>query len=391
MDDTPYVTPSPDDQWGGPETEPIFRPLSSPPRRSFVAKVFYSLLAIVVVAGISFGTYTLGRASQPNVASIQMAPPVNNLAQLGNINIPLVAAKVSPSVATVIALSPGSGSLGSAFVISSKPGISYLMTNNHVIAGATQITVIMPDGKTYTAKLVGTDPLLDLAVLSINVGNLPAVVFGNSNDLKVGDPVVAIGAPFGNQGSVTNGIISALHRTITASSENGFSSETLFDVLQTDAPINPGNSGGPLVNALGEVIGVNVATASGASGIGYAIPSNLAVRVAKDLMAGREPRYPYLGIEYETLADAIESGHPFAGPGVLVVKVLPGSPAAKAGLRAGDIIRAVNGTKIIPTETLGGLLQPFSAGDKVTLEIVRNGKVMNVQVTLGEWPTNLTP
>ena len=299
-----------------------------------------------------------------------------------------VARQLAPSVGTIIASQTGGSSgLGSGFVISHESGVSYLVTNNHVVEGATALHVVMPDGEQFTATLVGTDSRDDIAVVSVPSTTLPAATFGTSADLVVGQPVIAIGSPLGNQGSVTVGVISALHRTISASGGTSTSSETLEDVLQTDASINPGNSGGPLSDTSGNVVGVNVATAGNATNIGYSIPADLARYVAETLISHQRVQHPFLGISYLDSIDAIEAGTPFSGPGVLVKSVSAGTPAARAGFRAGDILVAVDGVEIDNGQTLGGLIQPHKVGDVVSCTVRRGGRTITLRATLEERPS----
>ena len=236
------------------------------------------------------------------------------------------------------------------------------------------------------AKLVGTDPLDDIAVVSVPSTSLPQATFGTSAKLSVGDSVIAIGSPLGDQGSVTVGVISALHRTITAGGEAGSSSETLEDVLQTDASINPGNSGGPLADTAGNVVGVNVATAGNATNIGYSIPADLARYVAETLIAHQKVQHPFLGVDYLTSIDAIENGTGFDGPGVYVKMVSAGTPAAKAGFTAGDILVAIDGVAIDNGVTLGGLIQPHKVGDIIACTVRRGGRTITLNATLVERP-----
>jgi S1-C subfamily serine protease len=181
-------------------------------------------------------------------------------------------------------------------------------------------------------------------------------------------------------------VISALHRTITASGETGASSETLEDVLQTDASINPGNSGGPLADTTGNVVGVNVATAGNATNIGYSIPADLARYVAETLIAHQKVQHPFLGIGYLTSIDAIENGTGFNGPGVYVKSISPGTPAAKAGFAAGDILVAIDGTPIDNGRTLGGLIQPHKVGDSIVCTVHRGSQTLTLNATLVERP-----
>lgn len=305
-----------------------------------------------------------------------------------------VAQKLGPSVGTIIATIPGgpftssSFSEGSGFVFVSNANGSDLITNNHVVAGAASLAVAMPNGRTVSASLVGTDSLDDIAVISIPVGNLPVATFGDSDKLLVGETVVAIGSPLGNAGSVTQGVISALHRTIQAGDQSSAQTETLQDVLQTDAPISPGNSGGPLADSSGEVIGVNVATSSGggASNIGFSIPANLAHQVADELLGGKPVEHPYIGIAYLTSIEAVEAGSPFDGPGVLITGVQPGSPAAQAGFLRGDILIAINGVTIDNGVTIGGLVQRLHVGATIHCAVKRGSQTLTFDVTLIERP-----
>jgi putative serine protease PepD len=298
-----------------------------------------------------------------------------------------VARLLAPAVGTIIATLQGSSGLGSGFVMAKDSAVSYLVTNNHVVSGATALHVVMPDGEEFTATLVGTDALDDIAVVSVPSTSLPEATFGTSSTLSAGQSVIAIGSPLGDQGSVTVGVISALHRTITASGETGTSSETLEDVLQTDASINPGNSGGPLADSNADVVGVNVATAGNASNIGYSIPADLARYVAETLITHKKVQHPFLGVGYYTSIDAIENGTPFSGPGVLVHTVSPGTPAARAGFRVGDILAAIDGVAIDKGQTLGGLIQVHHVGDSIACRVRRGSQTITLTATLEERPS----
>src|SRR5436305_4125625 len=210
---------------------------------------------------------------------------------------------LAPAVALIIVSTRQGSAEGSGFVVARASGSSYLITNNHVVAGATSGEVLLPDGRHYTAQVQGTDPLEDIAVLKVPHGNLPLAEFGDSTKVRPGQPVAAIGSPEGASGfgSVTVGVISAVHRTLTnVGAGRSQTGENLPDVIQTDAPINPGNSGGPLADAAGRVIGINTAGDTAANSIGFAIPSLVAKRIADDLIAGRKPGHPYVGVSYRT-------------------------------------------------------------------------------------------
>jgi putative serine protease PepD len=347
--------------------------------------------ALVLVAGLVIGAaaaYGVTRVTGPggtvtiNVDNTPVHASTNNAEG--------VATMLVPAVGTIIARTGGtSASLGSGFVIAQASGVSYLVTNNHVVTGSSDLHVAMPNGDNYSATLVGTDTLDDIAVVSVPNASLPMATFGDSSQLKVGQTVIAIGSPLGNASSVTAGVISALHRTITASGEGATSSETLEDVLQTDASINPGNSGGPLADVQGRVVGVNVAIAGSSTNIGYSIPANLARQVAGELIAHQKVQHPFLGIGYLDSIDAIEAGRGFNGPGVLVTQVTAGTPAAGAGFQVNDILVAIDGVAIDNGQTLGGLIQDKRDGDKIMCTVKRGSSTLTLTPTLEERPSGL--
>jgi putative serine protease PepD len=270
----------------------------------------------------------------------------------------------------------GSGQAeGSGFVIDKNGDI---ITNAHVVAGASSIKVRFQNGKTAKATLVGTDDSTDIAVIKVDpaASLLQPLTLGNSAGVQVGEEVAAIGSPFGLPGSLTSGIVSAVNRTITA--PNQFS---ISGAIQTDAAINHGNSGGPLLNASGEVIGVNAQIESdsgGNDGVGFAIPINAAKSVANTLVSGGKVQHAYLGIKV---------GDTSSGAGAQVTSVLSGTPADKGGLKAGDVITAVDGNAISSANELTTGLGSRKPGDKVTLSVTRSGKSVQVTVTLGTRPS----
>jgi S1-C subfamily serine protease len=271
----------------------------------------------------------------------------------------------------------------------------HILTNNHVIAGADQLLVSLPDGRASKATLVGADPQTDLAVLQVTGSNLPVAKLGNSDSPKLGDAVVAIGNALGLPGSptVSVGVVSAKDRTVQEPGDGSSPGPFLFGLIQTDAAINPGNSGGPLSDSNGAVIGINTLVATQASpgvpaqGIGFAISINTAKAIADQLVANGKVNHPYLGISYMVLTPitAAQLNVP-GGHGAVVGQVAPGSPAEKAGILPGDVITAVDGKQIQGESDLAQILSMHKPGDQVKLTIVRNGASMDVTVTLGTAP-----
>jgi len=264
---------------------------------------------------------------------------------------------------------------GSGFVYDTS---GHVITNQHVVAGATSVRVTFWNGKTYTASVVGTDSSTDLAVLDVNAPSsaLFPLTLGDSSKVQVGDNVVAIGAPFGLAETVTAGIVSALHRQIT--SPNNFS---IDDSIQTDAAINHGNSGGPLLDAQGHVIGVNAQIESdsgGNDGVGFAIPSDAVKSVANTLIAGQTVQHAYLGVQV---------GDSSSGTGAQVTTVKADTPASKAGLKAGDVITAINGATVANADDLTAKINAHKPNQKVALTVTRSGKSLSIDVTLGVRPS----
>ncbi len=301
----------------------------------------------------------------------------------------------------------GSGGSSSATVTDEGTGMiltpsGEVLTNNHVIEGATSITVALY-GSThqYAASVIGTDPTADMALLQVHgTGTLPTVTLGNSADTQVGDAVIAIGNALGLAGgpTVTNGIISAEGRTVTASDSVTGATETLTDMFQTDAAINPGNSGGPLVDAQGEVIAMNTAVASGtgsgnapAQNIGFAIPVDkieaLLPLLAKGGTVAKSPAY--LGVEILTLTSGLRAEYGFTPTsGALVAAVEPGSPASQAGLAAGDVIVKVDSTAITSAESLSVAIRSYHPGDQVTITYWVGNRERSTTATLGQAPAS---
>lgn len=274
----------------------------------------------------------------------------------------------------------------------------YIVTNNHVVKDTSQLTVTLNNGKHYNARLIGRDPRTDLAVVKIDAKNLPFATFADSNTAQVGDWVIAVGSPLGFESTVTVGVISALGRSL-----GGMVSERL---IQTDASINPGNSGGALADLDAKVVGINTiiaSTSGGSVGIGFAIPSNIVRSTADKLKSSGKVAHAWLGISYVPLNALRESvqgrGVPIiGGDGVVVQNVAPGSPAASANLRQGDVIRKINGKTISPDVqpsdgkvTITDQIEKLKVGDRVQLEVLQaaTGKTIKVTVKLAEMPMEL--
>ncbi|WP_438971230.1 DegQ family serine endoprotease [Methylophaga sp.] len=263
-------------------------------------------------------------------------------------------------------------SLGSGVIIDAKQGL--VITNNHVIRGADEITVSLTDGRNFQAEIVGSDPATDVALIKISSDDLTALPLADSESLRVGDFVVAIGNPFGLGQTVTSGIVSALGRS-------GLGIEGYENFIQTDASINPGNSGGALVNLRGELVGINTAIFSpgGASagniGIGFAIPSNLVKQISDQLLEHGEVKRAYLGVQMQDITPELAQAFAIdVQQGAVVTHVVPDSAADVAGLRVGDIITAVDGAQLINADSLRNTIGLMMVGQKVKLDIIRDGK-----------------
>lgn len=302
--------------------------------------------------------------------------------------------KVGPAVVTIVGTIPGQMTFfgmtgdqtvsGSGFFIS---GQGYILTNNHVVEGTQEVSIILSDGTQESATLVGADPYSDIAILKTD-GRVPAAVtLGNSDLLNAGESVIAIGSPLGDfKNTVTVGVVSGTGRSIDTG--KGYQVEGL---IQTDAAINQGNSGGPLVNLAGEVIGVNNMIVRGsdsgtiAEGLGFAIPVNTAQAVANQIIAKGYFSRPFMGISYQAISPSIAATYNLPVQwGVYVTRVAENSPASAAGLQADDIITNINGVQMDETHNYLNVLYTYQPGDQVTLTVMRSGKEITLQLTLGE-------
>jgi serine protease Do len=274
-------------------------------------------------------------------------------------------------------------SLGSGFIWSSD-GI--IVTNNHVVEGASRISVIFSDGTPVNAKLIGVDPDSDLAVLRVDSKNLSAAPIGTSSDLMIGETVVAVGNPFGLSGTVTTGVVSALGRSVPSKEEG----RTFTDFIQTDASINPGNSGGPLLNIEGKVVGINTAILGNAQGIGFAIPVDRAKKVIQDLLRYGQVHSAWIGAVTATITpEEARRLSLRASRGALVSRVFPGSPAQAAGLRPGDVITAVEGKPVDSRESFATFTATVPSGQPVQLTVLREGANKTITIRPADPPRDL--
>ena len=340
-----------------------------------------SLVVLAIIAGLVGGALGLNASGGFLGGKANLVTASNTIERKPD-SVAGLANRVLPSV---VSITTGSGSTGSGFIIDSS---GFILTNNHVVEQAAlskgRILVTLNNGEEFESKIIGRDASYDLAILKILATGLPALLFGNSDEVAVGDSVIAIGSPLGLSGTVTLGIISAKDRAVTA---GGSAGETSFiNALQTDAAINPGNSGGPLINTAGAVIGVNsaIATLSGASsaqagsiGLGFAIPINQARKTADQLIKTGKATYPVIGV----LIDMN-----FAGPGAKVTAsndaVVAGGPAQKAGIKSGDVIIEFGGKAINNPDELIVAIRSKSIGDRVEVKFKRGSSTRTTTIVL---------
>ncbi|MBA2374208.1 MAG: trypsin-like peptidase domain-containing protein, partial [Chloroflexi bacterium] len=311
-----------------------------------------------------------------------------------------VAARVSPAVVRIVVggVTDPNGAGGAIPETGVGSGVVYdaagwILTNRHVVEGGESLEVELKDGRTFIGKVYGIDTLTDLAIVKIEASGLPTAALGSSDALKVGQLVIAIGSPLGTySNSVTSGIVSAKGRAITT--DGG---QDLTNLIQTDAAINPGNSGGPLLDAAGTVVGVNTAIARDSTGIGFAIPIDIARPIMEQALAGEKLARPYLGVVYRAIDVQLATEEKLpVEMGALVIPgqngapgVVAGGPAQVAGLREGDIIVSIDGKAIDTEHPLDATLSQFAPGRAVTIEILRDGATVSLDVTLGTRPADL--
>lgn len=369
------------------------------------------LLAVALLSAIlgSGGTYLLlasgGQLERPTATPVPGVTATVSLPSLSTDDssaIIAAAATVSPAVVTITSVADFDPTTGTVPQVGVGSGVIYdasgwILTNCHVVKGGSTLEVALKDGRTYDGRVYGIDTLTDLAIVKVDASGLPAAPVGDSSTLQPGQRVIAVGSPLGTYtNSVTSGIVSALGRTIVAQGPEGCN-DVLRNLIQTDAAINLGNSGGALA-AGAEVIGINTALATRAEGIGFAIPINIAKPIMAQALQGQPLARPYIGIRYVPLDPQVAGQRNLSIDfGALITPspdgsepgVVPGGPGDAAGLKNGDVVTAIDGTRIDTGNPLDDLLAVHSPGDTITLEVVRSGRTLTLSVTLGTRPAGL--
>ncbi len=354
--------------------------------KSIFAKARYKKTALLVAAAFAASAVTFAGS----IADVSAEASTNTISAARNTPVVQAAKKVGPAVVGItnkavvrdwFDMPVETEGVGSGVIFKSD---GYIVTNNHVIDGAKELIVSLSDGRSLKGKVIGADETTDLAVVKVDATNLPTAKFADSDQIVVGEPAIAIGNPLGLEfkGSVTSGVVSALNRTLDNSDER-------VKLLQTDAAINPGNSGGALVNADGEVIGINSIklAASGVEGMGFAIPSNTVQAIINEIMEKGYVAHPYLGVTVFDPETAARFGYSLdIDKGVYIFKLVLGGPSDRAGLQRGDIILKVDGEEVNSVSELRSKIAAHKVGDTVTLTIDRNNHERTVDVTLQEMP-----
>ena len=363
-----------------------------------------ALLAAVLASGGTVLALNATGALDRSVATT----PVATGTTVGANNQPVTIDESSATIDVAAAVSPAvvrietNGSVDTSTGIIPETGVGsgviydthgWILTNRHVVEGSDTLSVELNDGRVFSGTVYGIDTLTDLAIVRIDASDLTAAKLGESNALKVGQLVVAIGSPLGTySNSVTSGIVSAKGRSITTDGN-----QNLNNLIQTDAAINPGNSGGPLLDTGGNVVGINTAIAADSNGIGFAIPIDIARPIMEQAVAGKKLERPYMGVVYRTIDRQVATAEKLpVNDGALIVPggsgnssspaVVPGGPADKAGIKVGDIIAKVNGQAIDGTHPLDATLSEYSPGATISVDLLRNGQTVTVQLTLGTRP-----
>jgi serine protease Do len=358
------------------------------------------VVALAVVAGIISGSLSAAAVTtllaDENGTPSSQTPLGTNVSQVHIDESSAVINAVNdamPAVVKIQSQTSTGGGIGTGFIYDSD---GWILTNKHVVDGANQITVILSDSTEMAARLYGIDPLTDLAIIKVDGSGLPTVSIGSSAELKPGQLAIAIGNPLGEfENTVTTGVISGLGRQIVAGDSVTSNSEQLNNLIQTDAAINPGNSGGPLLDSGGQVIGVNTAVSQEAQGIGFAIPIDVAKPIMQQAVNGEQLTRPWIGVFYQPVTKQLAEERDLSVDyGVLIDSsndrpaVFPNSPAAAAGLEAGDVITAVDGDRVDADSDLADHILPHQPGDQLNLTVMRGNDGMQVTVTLGTLPEN---
>lgn len=356
----------------------------------FKVFVCIALVLLLGVSGTALGFSLFNFFQEETPVTFNYSNGDGNSASFVEGSIAEVANRLAPAVVSILVESRGSSiSAGTGMIITAD---GYILTNKHVVDGARNITVITDNNDTFeNVKLVGTDPVDDIAILKADAKDLPTVTLGDSKSIIIGQQVIAIGNALGQyQNTITSGIISGLGRSLTAYSSDYSTSEQLSDMIQTDAAINSGNSGGPLVNAAGEVIGINTAVSAEGSNLGFAIPISSVKGLLKTVIEHGYVARSYAGVRYLNITPDIAAEYdlPVTSGAYLSTDsgeptVIENSPAAEAGLEAGDIITKVNGVPIGRSGSFSSLLGEYAPGDTVQLDILRNGESKSLKLTLG--------
>ena len=381
------------------------QPLNAVPAPSNDKRALTVIIVILLIAAVGLGVgYWYVATNHSPVTPATVVKDDGNLNSTSTEDaITRVVEKVSPSVVSIVTNTTQRTIFGAAEkqaagtgIIVSKDG--YILTNNHVVASATKVQVVMTDGTIFDdVEVVGSEPQNDVAYLKVRgAKDLTPAELGDSSTLRVGQQVVAIGNALGQyQNTVSSGIISGKGRPISAQSEQGGSTESLTDLLQTDAAINPGNSGGPLLNYSGQVVGINTAVASDAEGIGFAIPVNATKGTLKSVLAGKGVERSYIGLRYVEITAAVAKEYELpVRQGAYIygsssgAAVATGGPAAKAGLKEKDIITKINGKSVGTAGGVATLIGEYTPGDTIEVTYLRDGKEKTAKVTLGLYPTS---
>ena len=393
MASEPQFFPSPTPEPAPLSPVPVEKP-AQPRRRGGIVAI---VLAAAILGGLvgSAGTILLAtrliKVTPSGTAVVApLAPITNNLTEESAvITVAAQAGKAVVEIKTTITspdiIAPDQHGIGSGFIVRSD---GYIVTNNHVVENARQLQVILRDqAKKYDARVVGTSPEDDVAVLKIDAQDLPTLNWADSGSLKVGQLAIAIGSPLGQQNSVTKGVISALHRSISVPDSSTGQIENILNAIQTDAQINPGNSGGPLLNSAGQVVGVNFAIeqAQAGPGLGFALDGNAARDIANQLIQTGHVNRPFLGVTYTMLDETAAAANNLV-VGAVVNAITPGSPADRGGIKVHDVITKVNDQTIDDQHPLKDVLRQYAPGTKVSMAVYRGGKTQTLQVTLGTHP-----